>query len=624
MAQSFAQYIGDGTTRMFPVPFDYINKADLTVYVGNVPQGFTWNGPHLVVLAQAPVANAIVEVRRTTVKNKPIVDFVDGSTLTERDLDLTAKQLLLIAQENVDETERSIRFDAAGIYDLKGMRLTGLPDAVSAADAVNRRTLEAVVQSRINLGSALGAFVQFPLGEGGVSRSVAERFQDSIVLNDLSDGSGGAANDDAAWTTGLALAQETRRPLLMTRDFKLLAEKDIKAPVCVVNPAPGVVKAPITGNTLYPLRPMRSCFNVLSDGVSFHNLQAYSPANPNQTLEFFNADGTNKDRLNCPDGPDFLFRVEKTGQDGYFKAHNLQAYGFPVVIDWVDGIRAYIDTARLIKCGLFANFRNNGVDSYFRDVCIDYGALFRTDVDERREGHGTNGGQQGMEGASFYGCRATETPGPAFGYKYPGIWLKTGYALDFFQVQSMQRYYSHAILIDGGTRLVRGLNFFSPYCDIHGGTLGAGQTAAALSGIVCSGHVTNVKLYGPNVNGATGPGIILNGANATQQIYQFLISGYDTLNNIGGDLFAANCTGVVVASSFNSDNFSVYEVTNSTVSGQGNFFVRPPSKISLTSNWLANDGPGAPVGIPAAADAAGLGRGRFFYATDATVKITGA
>ena len=53
----------------------------------------------------APANNAVVRIARVT-PNDPIVNFRDGETLTEADLDKVSLQSLYLAQESEAHTER--------------------------------------------------------------------------------------------------------------------------------------------------------------------------------------------------------------------------------------------------------------------------------------------------------------------------------------------------------------------------------------------------------------------------------------------------------------------------------------------------------------------------------------
>jgi len=101
MPYSSVTYSGDGSTRAFTIPFDYINTTDVTVTVDGDTVEATISGA-LASCDTAPANAAVVVVIRATENEEPVVDFVDGATQTEADLDRAFKQLLFVIQETLD------------------------------------------------------------------------------------------------------------------------------------------------------------------------------------------------------------------------------------------------------------------------------------------------------------------------------------------------------------------------------------------------------------------------------------------------------------------------------------------------------------------------------------------
>lgn len=102
MANSYQQFLGDGSTVLFGVPFGYLAKAHVKVFVAGVEDTtFTWASSSSIQVATPPLLDDIVLIRRVT-PTAPMVDFVDGSTLTEANLDAATIQSLYIAEESQD------------------------------------------------------------------------------------------------------------------------------------------------------------------------------------------------------------------------------------------------------------------------------------------------------------------------------------------------------------------------------------------------------------------------------------------------------------------------------------------------------------------------------------------
>lgn len=123
---SIVKYVADGTTREYSVPFDYISSSDVVVKVAGNSVPYTFINQSTVLLDTTPTNGQLVVVKRQTSK-VPLVDFTDGSTLFEADLDLANKQARFIAEEAIDETNETIKVDETdGVFDAKGLRIKNI------------------------------------------------------------------------------------------------------------------------------------------------------------------------------------------------------------------------------------------------------------------------------------------------------------------------------------------------------------------------------------------------------------------------------------------------------------------------------------------------------------------
>ena len=99
---SFVQYVGDGSSRNYVVPFKYIEKSHVTVSVNGTAAAFSWINDSTLQLTSAAASGHIVDVRRVTPSNTRLVNFTNGSSLGEKELDLNSDQVLYIIQEAFD------------------------------------------------------------------------------------------------------------------------------------------------------------------------------------------------------------------------------------------------------------------------------------------------------------------------------------------------------------------------------------------------------------------------------------------------------------------------------------------------------------------------------------------
>ena len=128
--------------QVFTVPFPYLDVDDVKVTVDGEPTAVTWNNSSVLSISPAPSVGAIVYIQRRTNSNSLLVDFTDGSTLSEKQLDLMAQQNFYLAQEAFDRTEDSIADNGKFQLDVKNRRIINVANPVEWGDAVNKRTLQ--------------------------------------------------------------------------------------------------------------------------------------------------------------------------------------------------------------------------------------------------------------------------------------------------------------------------------------------------------------------------------------------------------------------------------------------------------------------------------------------------
>ena len=92
-------YSGDGNTTSFTVPFIFVNRADIQVFVNGVQTfAFTWTSGGQVSISPAPSPGAVVLISRATRANSNGFNFQQGA-LRAADLDNAMRQCLYVAQE---------------------------------------------------------------------------------------------------------------------------------------------------------------------------------------------------------------------------------------------------------------------------------------------------------------------------------------------------------------------------------------------------------------------------------------------------------------------------------------------------------------------------------------------
>lgn len=149
MALSFEQFSGDGSNRQYPINFGYLSRDHISVSVDGVAVPFTFLTSGLIQTVTAPAAGTVVEVRRTTPREEPLTDFVDGSTLTESDLDTATLQTFYLAQEAYDIAGGTLGIQSDGSYSANNRRIGNVATPVSAQDAVTKLWAETAMASQL-------------------------------------------------------------------------------------------------------------------------------------------------------------------------------------------------------------------------------------------------------------------------------------------------------------------------------------------------------------------------------------------------------------------------------------------------------------------------------------------
>lgn len=146
---SYRQYAGNGSTTSFSVPFPYLLKAHVKVYLGfNILNGtfsseladgvgFNWSSGTQITCATAPASGQTLTVIRQTPNTLRLVDWQDGSNLISDDLDTADLQNLYVVQEQQDRND-------AAVTQLGGSAAAAQASASAAAASASAAQAEAV------------------------------------------------------------------------------------------------------------------------------------------------------------------------------------------------------------------------------------------------------------------------------------------------------------------------------------------------------------------------------------------------------------------------------------------------------------------------------------------------
>tara|TARA_B100001057_G_scaffold490357_1_gene578454 strand:+ start:2019 stop:4034 length:2016 start_codon:yes stop_codon:yes gene_type:complete len=131
-------YTADGNTSTFAINFNFIDSTHVKVFLDGVSTtAFSITGSN-VVMNSNPSNGVVVLIKRETPTDARLVDFQDGSVLTESDLDKSADQNFFIAQEISDDSAGTMGLDNADNFDALSKRIVNVADPVNNNDAVNK------------------------------------------------------------------------------------------------------------------------------------------------------------------------------------------------------------------------------------------------------------------------------------------------------------------------------------------------------------------------------------------------------------------------------------------------------------------------------------------------------
>lgn len=137
MAYSNITYIADGVSINYSIPFSYIEKDNVKVYLNGVlSTSYTWTNDYTITLNSVPVNGTIIRIIRETNINERLVDYQDGSTLTEEILDLDSKQAFYLIQESTDFAEANLGIGVDNNFDALNKKIVNVADPVNPQDAV--------------------------------------------------------------------------------------------------------------------------------------------------------------------------------------------------------------------------------------------------------------------------------------------------------------------------------------------------------------------------------------------------------------------------------------------------------------------------------------------------------
>lgn len=133
MPLSYIQIHTDGSQNIFPFDFKYLHKDHLKVTVDGQPQAYRFHTKSSIEFEQQPSKGSVVEIRRVTPCNDPLVYYTAGPIISN-DLNKANLQSLYLHQEYQDSQETRLSFCWDGCLDGKNIRIKNVEDGVLPSD----------------------------------------------------------------------------------------------------------------------------------------------------------------------------------------------------------------------------------------------------------------------------------------------------------------------------------------------------------------------------------------------------------------------------------------------------------------------------------------------------------
>ena len=151
MANTYVDYTATASQTDFAFSFDYLEDEHVTVSIdGAATTDFTivTTPSTKIVLDTGATAGQVVRVARYSQPDQNLVDFVNGSVLTESELDRAYLHNRYLAEESAEQNDVSLRVkEGAAGWDGLNKRLLNLANPVDDQDAATKDYVDDVVGS---------------------------------------------------------------------------------------------------------------------------------------------------------------------------------------------------------------------------------------------------------------------------------------------------------------------------------------------------------------------------------------------------------------------------------------------------------------------------------------------
>ena len=149
MAFAIDAYAWNNSSTSFSVTFPYIEQAHVIVTVDGTTKtlntDYTFSNSSTITFTTAPALNAIIKFTRASNQTARLVDYQDGSTLTEATLDQDGNQTFFMAQEAIDKVGDAIGLNSSNVWDAQNKRITNVADPTGNQDAATKTYVDGIL-----------------------------------------------------------------------------------------------------------------------------------------------------------------------------------------------------------------------------------------------------------------------------------------------------------------------------------------------------------------------------------------------------------------------------------------------------------------------------------------------
>ena len=221
MANTYVDYTAVASQTDYNFSFEYLRDDHVKVKVNDVIVTnytiVTSPTPTKIRFNTAPSAGAEIRIYRDSRGDfSPLVDFVDGSVLTENELDEAYKHNLFVSQEASEGTGNELLNKKGGAnYDAEGNKIINLGSPTADGDAANKAYVDQTIDNAELVGGSpatvsLGAY-DVTAFDSTEARTLANRFADVVNVKDFGAAGNGSTDDTTAIQAAIDYAYTNKK-----------------------------------------------------------------------------------------------------------------------------------------------------------------------------------------------------------------------------------------------------------------------------------------------------------------------------------------------------------------------------------------------------------------------------